>query len=199
MPAKRRRVGKGAGTALYQYARLSTRHARACRGHPRLKSGARPKTWMAGTSPAMTWRVRRFQCKSVLLHGRVSRAPCPPGKGAARVDAAWWARRTQSSAVQESGATAFAHPTTTTQPRLHRLEAAEIEEARQIIDLASARRRGAADEVEDLAVLDAVIGEPLDPAVLVEIDRDHALIDGLLGQEGDRPLGALGDVVEGLT
>jgi hypothetical protein len=30
------------------------RHARACRGHPRLLGVARRKTWMAGTSPAMT-------------------------------------------------------------------------------------------------------------------------------------------------
>ena len=30
------------------------RHARACRGHPRLNASARMKTWMAGTSPAMT-------------------------------------------------------------------------------------------------------------------------------------------------
>src|SRR5262245_49697848 len=82
---------------------------------------------------------------------------------------------------------------------LHRLEAEQIEEARQVVDLAPARRRGAADEVEDLAVLDAVIGEPLDAAVLVEIDRDHALIDRLLPHEGDRPLGALGDIVEGLA
>src|SRR5215470_16039214 len=80
-----------------------------------------------------------------------------------------------------------------------RLEAEELEEAGEIIDLAPARRRGAADEVEDLAVLDAVIGEPLHTAVLVEIDRDHALIDGLLLQECNRSLGALGDVVEGLA
>ena len=33
---------------------LLTRHARACRGHPRLEgTSARSKTWMAGTSPAM--------------------------------------------------------------------------------------------------------------------------------------------------
>src|SRR5262249_18722785 len=33
----------------------SRRHARACRGHPRLSCGASAsKTWMAGTSPAMT-------------------------------------------------------------------------------------------------------------------------------------------------
>jgi len=31
------------------------RHARACRGHPRLSCGSSAsKTWMAGTSPAMT-------------------------------------------------------------------------------------------------------------------------------------------------
>jgi hypothetical protein len=30
------------------------RHARARRGHPRLALSKRPKTWMAGTSPAMT-------------------------------------------------------------------------------------------------------------------------------------------------
>src|SRR5690242_15903301 len=36
------------------------RHARACRGHPRLHALRRCKTWMAGTSPAMTPRVVRF-------------------------------------------------------------------------------------------------------------------------------------------
>src|SRR6266852_2632024 len=38
------------------------RHARACRGHPRLSCGSSArKTWMAGTSPAMTaekWQSR---------------------------------------------------------------------------------------------------------------------------------------------
>jgi hypothetical protein len=33
---------------------LSARHARACRGHPRLAALQQTKTWMAGTSPAMT-------------------------------------------------------------------------------------------------------------------------------------------------
>jgi len=36
------------------------------------QSGARPKTWMAGTSPAMTWWVRRFRCKSVSDIGKHS-------------------------------------------------------------------------------------------------------------------------------
>src|SRR5689334_12872842 len=30
------------------------RHARPCAGHPRLKTASASKTWMAGTSPAMT-------------------------------------------------------------------------------------------------------------------------------------------------
>jgi hypothetical protein len=30
------------------------RHARAHSGHPRLRAHFKPKTWMAGTSPAMT-------------------------------------------------------------------------------------------------------------------------------------------------
>src|SRR6202021_947044 len=30
------------------------RHARPCAGHPRLKNRSKEKTWMAGTSPAMT-------------------------------------------------------------------------------------------------------------------------------------------------
>ena len=37
--------------------RRPIRHARACRGHPRLSQIHRePKTWMAGSSPAMTRR-----------------------------------------------------------------------------------------------------------------------------------------------
>jgi hypothetical protein len=38
-----------------------TRHARACRGHPRLTNHATSKTWMAGTSPAMTMWMGRSQ------------------------------------------------------------------------------------------------------------------------------------------
>ena len=33
---------------------LLARHALACPGHPRLTAFARKKTWMAGSSPAMT-------------------------------------------------------------------------------------------------------------------------------------------------
>ncbi len=43
----------------------SNRHARACRGHPRLKSRVESKTWMAGTSPAMT--QESYPSQSILL------------------------------------------------------------------------------------------------------------------------------------
>jgi hypothetical protein len=33
------------------------RHARACRGHPRLIGASESKAWVAGTSPAMTESV----------------------------------------------------------------------------------------------------------------------------------------------
>src|SRR5208282_6504275 len=38
---------------------FSIRHARACRGHPRLAFAEYGKTWMAGTSPAMTNGTRK--------------------------------------------------------------------------------------------------------------------------------------------
>src|ERR1700758_2942321 len=69
----------------------------------------------------------------------------------------------------------------------------------QVIEFAPGGRGGAADEVEQLAVLEAVIGEPLDSAVLVEINRNHPLVHDLLRHEGDRPLGALRNVVKYLA
>src|SRR5262249_46610081 len=39
---------------LAQQSATFRRHARACRGHPRLSISRRSKTWMAGTGPAMT-------------------------------------------------------------------------------------------------------------------------------------------------
>src|SRR5438874_10155129 len=47
-----RRIGRAEGGMPA----LLSRHARACRGHPRL-SFAGSKAWMAGTSPAMTGKV----------------------------------------------------------------------------------------------------------------------------------------------
>ena len=48
--------------------------------------------------------------------------------------------------------------------------------SREIAEFLAAGRRRLRHEVEDLAVLDAVIGEPRDAALLVEIDRDDALV-----------------------
>src|SRR5262249_61332062 len=52
-----------------------TRHARACRGHPRLSLIAVSKTWMAGTSPAMTWRVHRTLQEFCKAQATTSRPP----------------------------------------------------------------------------------------------------------------------------
>src|SRR5436190_501997 len=65
----------------------------------------------------------------------------------------------------------------------------------QVGEFLARSRGGAADEVEHLAVTQAVIRQPLDAPVLVEIDRDHAAIDFLLRQERGA-LGPLRDVVE---
>src|SRR5437764_928067 len=65
------------------------------------------------------------------------------------------------------------------------VEAEQLEQRRQVAELLAGGRRGAADEVENLAVLQPVIGEPLHLAVLVEIDGDDPLVDDLLVHEGD--------------
>src|SRR6478672_9774555 len=70
------------------------------------------------------------------------------------------------------------------------VEAEQLEQRGQVAELLARGRRGAANEVEDAAVLQPVIGEPLHLAVPVEIDRDHPLVDQPLVHEGDRPLGA---------
>src|SRR5215213_9806567 len=65
-----------------------------------------------------------------------------------------------------------------------RLLAAEnFEDVGEVGQFLSAGWRGAADVVENLSVLLTVVRNALDAAVLVEIHRDHALIDHLLGQE----------------
>src|ERR1019366_5200619 len=74
-----------------------------------------------------------------------------------------------------------------------------LEQRGHVVDLLARGRRGAADEVEYHAVLEPVIGEPPHLAVLVEIDRDDALIDDLVVHERDRTLGALRNVIEDLT
>jgi hypothetical protein len=42
------------GTRISAMIVFPFRHARACRGHPRLCDTTARTTWMAGTSPAMT-------------------------------------------------------------------------------------------------------------------------------------------------
>src|ERR1700730_830770 len=76
------------------------------------------------------------------------------------------------------------------------VKAQQLEQRRQVAELLARGRRGAADEVKSLAVLQPVIGEPLHLAVLVEIDRDHPLVDHLLVHERDLAFGALRNVVE---
>src|ERR1700722_20397640 len=76
------------------------------------------------------------------------------------------------------------------------IEAEQLEQRREVAELLARGLRGAADEVEDLAVLQPVIGEALHLAILVEIDRDDTLVDHLLIHEGDRAFGALRDVIE---
>src|SRR5580693_3025583 len=47
--------------------RLVPRHARPCAGHPRLSASAKSKTWMAGTSPAMTtWAITAIYSSAIV-------------------------------------------------------------------------------------------------------------------------------------
>src|SRR5437868_9612572 len=89
------------------------------------------------------------------------------------------------------------HRVRDTRPELP--EADQLEQRREVAELLAGGRRGAADEVENLAILQAVIGEPHDLAVLVEIDRDHPLVDHLLVHEHHFALGALRDVIKHLA
>src|SRR5262249_32296224 len=89
-----------------------TRHARACRGHPRLASLEAVKTWMAGNisaftrvfpalCPAMTWRVCQSLRGSALLRScahpiRVARR--------ARIDAIEAARALAAALAPAGGA-----------------------------------------------------------------------------------------------
>jgi hypothetical protein len=71
-----------------------------------------------------------------------------------------------------------------------------VEQAFENIDIRPGGRRRAADEIEYLAVLHAVGRDPLDPPVLVEINRHHALVGDAGGHERHRPFGALRDIIE---
>jgi Phage integrase family len=75
----------------------------------------------------------------------------------------------------------------------------DFEQRVEIAGILATSRRGAADEVEHPAVLEAIVGEALHAAILVEIDGYDPLIDDLLRHEANWPFGALGNIVEGLT
>jgi hypothetical protein len=62
-------------------------------------------------------------------------------------------------------------------------EFGDLEREGEVVLFGAAGGCGPADVVEYPTVLEAIIGEPLDPAVAVEIDGDHAAVDLLLGQE----------------
>src|SRR3954468_23024189 len=74
-----------------------------------------------------------------------------------------------------------------------------VEDVCKIGDLVATGRRGAGDIVENLAILHAVIGQPIDPAAAVKVDGDNPLIDHLLRHESHRTLRALRDVVKHLA
>src|SRR5262249_55319662 len=78
------------------------------------------------------------------------------------------------------------------------VEAEDLEDVGEVVQLAAGGWRRAADEVENLAVLYAVIGETLDPAFVVEVHRDDALVHNLLRHEGGL-LAALGNIIEDLA
>src|SRR5205814_1547200 len=61
----------------------------------------------------------------------------------------------------------------------------EGEDVVDVVQLDTSGRRGAADEVEHPAVLEPVVGKPLNPALLVEVDRDHPLVGDILVHEGE--------------
>src|SRR3954451_3286572 len=88
------------------------------------------------------------------------------------------------------------------QPRVRRLTAEWFGQGEDVVDvvqLDAGGGRGPADEVEHPAVFEPVVGQPLNSALLVEVDRDHPLVGDVLVQEGEFLLGALGNVIEHLA
>src|SRR5262245_56572963 len=61
--------------------------------------------------------------------------------------------------------------------------AKNLEHVGEVGQFLTARRCPAANVVEDFTVLQAIVGNALHATVLVKIDRDHALVDDLLGHE----------------
>src|SRR5689334_750898 len=74
----------------------------------------------------------------------------------------------------------------------------DFEHQAESILLLASRGGRATDVVEDLAVLEAVVGKSLHLPILVEVYRDDAAVDLLLRQKRGL-LGALRDIVEHLA
>src|SRR5689334_13512643 len=79
------------------------------------------------------------------------------------------------------------------------MQADVLEYITQVAQFLAAGRRCLRIEVENLSVLQTVVCESCYPAILVEIDRDNALVDDLMGHEGGRALRFLRDVIEGIA
>src|SRR4029079_13641154 len=79
------------------------------------------------------------------------------------------------------------------------MEADVLENVAQIAQFHAAGRRRLRVEVEDLAILDAVIDQARDAPLFVEINRDDALVDDFMRHEGDRTGRLLRDVKESIA
>src|SRR5450759_5432362 len=71
-----------------------------------------------------------------------------------------------------------------------------LEDIAEIIELLAAGRRRLRYEVEDFSVLEAIIGQPRDPAILVEINRDDPLVPHLVGHERHRAPRGLRNIIK---
>lgn len=79
------------------------------------------------------------------------------------------------------------------------MQADIFENIAQVAQFLAAGWRGLRIEVENLSVLQAVVRKSCYATVLIEIYRDHALVDDLMGHEGGRALRFLRDVIEGIA
>src|SRR4029079_10483754 len=79
------------------------------------------------------------------------------------------------------------------------MEADVLENIAEVAQLLAAGRCRLGIEIENLSVLDPVIGEPRDPSLFVEINPDDTLVGNLVWHEGCGALCLLRDVIEGVA
>src|SRR5262245_25731653 len=79
------------------------------------------------------------------------------------------------------------------------LEADVLENIADVTQFLAAGRCRLRIKIEDLFILDPVVGESRDPSLLVEIDRDDTLVGNFVWHERDGTLGPLRNVVESVT